>query len=106
MKITLAGEEIELNPTFENIKKAESEMGTFVGYGTRCVKETVTVSDIVNAYYHLQSTPYSKPQLFEKITNDGLIKHMINLRNLIVPLLTGKEPEEYEKEVEGQAEKK
>lgn len=106
MKIKLAGEEIELNPTFENIKKAEGVMGSFVGYGRRAYKETVTVADVVGAYYHLQSTPYTEAQIFEKIMKDGLIEHMVNLRNLIIPLLTGKENEELEAEVEGLPEKK
>ena len=89
-KILLAGEEIEINLSFENINNVEKHTGSIWGFSKRCAEKTVSISDIVTVYYYMQDgTSYNQEQIFKKIMQDGFMKHIGNVSSVFLPLLVG-----------------
>lgn len=89
-KVILDGEELKISNSFKNITDVEKEIGSIYGFTQKISDRTVTVSDVVNTYYHMQSeSSYSKQQLFEKIIKDGLVKHMSMIGQIFMPNLVG-----------------
>ena len=77
MKITLAGEEIEMLFTHKRMKVIEKEIGSVYGYTDKCALKTVTASDIVSIYYNGQEgTAYNEEEIFKKVISDGLAVHV------------------------------
>lgn len=103
MKITLAGEEIELKFTFKRIGDIEKEIGSMYSYPPKCVDRTVTVSEIVSIYYNAQEAAYSREKIFEKIMSDGLVSHITITYDIVMRLSVGKKVTEELEAAEAEA---
>ncbi len=90
MKITLAGEEIEMLFTHKRMKIIEKQIGSVYGYTDKCALKTVTISDIVSIYYNGQEgTSYNEEQIFKKVVSDGLAIHIANTYDCLARTVFG-----------------
>lgn len=90
MKITLAGEEIEMIFTHKRMKIIEKQIGSVYGYTDKCALKTVTVSDIVSIYYNGQEgTAYNEEEIFKKVVADGIAVHVASTYDCLVRTVFG-----------------
>ena len=100
LKVNLAGEEIELSPTYGNIEKVERTKGLF-SFCNDLQSGVAKVTDVVNIYYYMQNnTAYSQGQIADKIMSDGLNKHLLQVVSVLSSILNGNGQEVSEEEIE------
>lgn len=92
MKITLAGEEIEMKPTFNRIRKVEKECGvdSLFSLAINMRDGKVAFTDVVNIYWLFQEgAAYSQDVISEKILADGFANHLQQVGELLGSVLSG-----------------
>ena len=83
----LGGEEFEVNTCFSNVKRFETLYGGPMQMLQSIASSRITLTEIVGFYHVMQTAKLTEEQIYEKVRQDGMSVHVLQLGQCMKDML-------------------